>query len=149
MLQASPRDWAITLGLVLLAAGWCGWARWDVARKGEALRAMAEREARELAGGEPAPALETALHVDNDKGYFILGRDWGTARIYLREAGDETMKSLTGFEYYFVFDAGSWQQTDMAAIRDPAHLIEGLDAFARAGHTVERGAYERLQDRIR
>lgn len=149
MLQASPRDWAITIGVVLLAAAWCGWARWDVARQGEALRAIAEAEARKMAETAEGPGLEFTLHVDNDKGYFILGRDWGTARIYLRTPGDEKMNSLTGFEYYFGLDAGSWRQTDMAAIRDPAHLIEGLEAFEQAGHRVDPEAYRRLRDRIR
>lgn len=79
----------------------------------------------------------------SEKSFYIAGPAFGAIHSFLREKGDESMKTFKGYEYFMKRVDGAWELSDSAGCGALEHHVDGFEAFERRGFKVAQGAYDK------
>ena len=91
------------------------WSWVDTSDMMAELHEIATQKLNDYLGEEDPAAYETLILVDGGKSFNLFGRAWGVIHVYIRNHGDEEMKTFKGIEYYFKRYNGKWLELDSAA----------------------------------
>lgn len=142
-LRTSPRDLALSGGLILIFLAYVGWVAWDVQSKRQSLAARAESIVDDTYEGLNRDDFEWLIELESGKRNYLFGADWGVIRFYSRKKGDVNMESFMGLERFHEYRDGNWQETDFARIDVPEHIYTGYRYFEANGYGVSNDAYQR------
>lgn len=132
---------AITsIGLAVLI----GWSQLDTSDMRKELDCIGQEKLAEYLGNESPDKYETIILIDGGKSFHLFGRAWAVIHVYIRDKGDEEMKTFKGLEYYLKRYDGKWCQIDSAGCGALEHHIRAFKEFEAKGMKVSPSVYARL-----
>jgi len=143
-LQIYHYDLKILAAVVVSAASLVAWTRHDTTDMMAELHEIAEEKLAEYMGNATAEDYETLILVDGGKSFTLFGRAWGVVHVYIRNKGDEEMKTFKGLEYYFKRYEDRWRELDSAGCGALEHHVRAFKEFEKRGMKVSPSVYSRL-----
>jgi len=138
------RDCYVTFVILAVFAAVVLHHRWDTHKIDQQLNAWAEAAVIENLGD---PSLlkdwDVVAMCESAKTFHVAGPAWGAIHVFMREKGDEEMKTFKGIEYYLKRQDGRWIEVDSAGCGALSHHVDGFKEFERRGMKVATDAYDR------
>ena len=117
---------------------------YDKARIEQELHDYARAQAILNIGGEgDLDKYDFISIVHSEKTFHIAGPAWGAIHSFVREKGDEEMKTFKGYEYFLKREEDGWREVDSAGCGALEHHVDGFQEFERRGLKVAQGAYDK------
>jgi len=123
------------------------WSQVDTTDMMAELNQIAEQKLAEYLGDANPEDHETLILVDGGKAFNLFGRAWGVIHIYIRDKGDEEMKTFKGLEYYFKRYEDRWHQLDSAGCGALEHHVRAFKEFEARGMKVAPSVYARMNEK--
>ncbi len=130
--------------IIVFVAGVLAWSQIDSTDMMSELNVIAEEKLVGYLGEADPKDYETLILVDGGKSFKLFGRAWGVIHIYIRNKGDEDMKTFKGLEYYFKRYEDRWHELDSAGCGALEHHVRAFKEFEARGMKVSPSVYARM-----
>jgi len=130
--------------IVVAAVAFVAWSRVDTTDMMGELEQIGQDKLAEYFDDVNPDDYETLILVDGGKAFKLFGRAWGVVHVYIRDKGDEDMKTFKGIEYFFRRYGDTWQELDSAGCGALEHHVRAFKEFERRGMKVSPDVYARL-----
>ena len=137
-------DLKILVGVIFFAVSFVAWSQIDTSDMMEELHSIGKQKLAEYLCEANPEDYETLILVDGGKAFKLFGRAWGVIHVYIREKGDEEMKTFKGIEYYFKRYEETWRELDSAGCGALEHHVRAFKEYELRGMKVSPSVYKRL-----
>jgi hypothetical protein len=110
----------------------------------QSLESVAQEKVDDWFQGADRTKFEYVTIIEPSKAFLIFGRAWGVVHIFIREKGDEEMKTFKGLEYYCKRSNGQWAVQDSAGCGALEHHVKAFRKMEELGMKVSPKVYEKL-----